>query len=344
MKAEEIGERGLIQRVRRRVGPPAPGVSVGIGDDAAVLTAARGSLVVTTDLVIESVHFRRRYATPEDIGWKAMAVNLSDIAAMGGTPRFALVALACAPETPVEEIDALYAGMNAAAEPHGVQIVGGDTSASPDGWIVNVTLLGEIDRSPRLRSAAQVGDLIAVTGFLGSSAAGLKTFESPLLPPSLASEDLTEVRRVHLRPTPRVAEGLWLGGADGVHSMIDCSDGVATDLGHIASESGVGFKVWLPRLPVAQAAQRVAGALGLDPMKLAATGGEDYELLVTLSPEKFESLSRDFLAATGTPLTAIGEIVPAAEGLQFLDALERPVSLGKGFDHFRKRSTISNQR
>ncbi len=335
MKVEELGERGLIQRVRRRVGLPAPGVSVGIGDDAAVLTATPGrSLVVTTDLVIESVHFRRRYATPEDIGWKAMAVNLSDIAAMGGTPRFALVALACAPETPVEEIDALYAGMNAVAEPHGVQIVGGDTSASPDGWIVNVTLLGEMDRSPRLRSAARVGDLIAVTGSLGSSAAGLKTFESPLLPPSLASEDLAEVRRAHLRPTPRVAEGLWLGSADGVHAMIDCSDGLAADLGHVAAESGVGVKVWLPRLPVAPAAQRVAGALGLDPMKLAATGGEDYELLVTLSPEKLESLARDFSAATGTPLTPIGEIVPAAEGLQFLDALERPIALGGGFDHF----------
>lgn len=335
MKVEEIGERGLIQRVRRRVGPPAPGVSVGIGDDAAVLTATRGcSLVVTTDLVIESVHFRRRYATPEDIGWKAMAVNLSDIAAMGGRPRFALVALACASDTPVEEIDALYAGMNAVAGPHGVQIVGGDTSASPDGWIVNITLLGEIDRSPRLRSAAQVGDLIAVTGFLGSSATGLKSFESPLLPPSLASEDIAEVHRAHLRPTPRVAEGLWLGGADGVHAMIDCSDGVAADLGHIASESGVGVKVWLSRLPVATAAQRVASALGLDPMKLAAAGGEDYELLVTLSPEKFESLSRDFLAATGTPLTAIGEITPAAQGLQFLDALKRPATLGGGFDHF----------
>jgi thiamine-monophosphate kinase len=335
MRVEEIGERGLIQRVRRRVGPPAPGVSVGIGDDAAVLTATHGcSLVVTTDLVIESVHFRRRYTTPEDIGWKAMAVNLSDIAAMGGTPRFALVALACAPETPVEEIDALYAGMNAVAEPHGVQIIGGDTSASPDGWIVNVTLLGEIDRSPRLRSAARAGDLIAVTGSLGSSATGLKTFESPLLSPSLASEDLEEVRRAHLRPTPRVVEGLWLGSADGVHAMIDCSDGVAADLGHIARESGVGVKVWLPRLPVAPAAQRVAGSLGLDPMKLAATGGEDYELLVTLSPEQFGSLARDFTTATATPLTAIGEITPAAQGLQFLDVLERPIALGGGFDHF----------
>jgi thiamine-monophosphate kinase len=340
MKVEDIGERGLIHRLRRRVGPPAPGVSVGIGDDSAVLTMTPGgSLLVTTDLVIESIHFRRQYATPADIGWKAMAVNLSDIAAMGGTPRFAVVALACAAETPVEEIDALYEGLYAAAAPHGVSIIGGDTSASPDGWIVNVTVLGEINRIPRLRSAALPGDLIAVTGTLGASAAGLACFESPLPPPALAREDLDTVRQAHLRPTPRVAEGRWLGAADGVHAMIDCSDGLAADLGHVAAESGVGARVWLDRLPVSPAVHRVAAALGRNPITLAATGGEDYELLVTLQPARFETLAAELKAATGTFLTAIGEIlVSSSWGLQFLDSQQRPVPIGRGFDHFRKRS------
>lgn len=338
MKVGEIGERELIQRVRRRVGSPAPGVSVGIGDDTAVLTVAPArSLLATTDLVIESIHFRRRYATPADIGWKAMAVNLSDIAAMGGTPRFALVAFACAEDTSVEEIDALYEGIHDAAEPYSVQVVGGDTSASPGGWIVNITLLGEIDGAPRLRSAARAGDVIAVTGSLGASAAGLASFESSH-EPVVSLEDLEGVRRAHLRPAPRVTEGSWLGAADGVHAMIDCSDGLAADLGHVASESGVGARVWLDRLPVDPPTLRVAAALGLDPLRLAATGGEDYELVVTLAPEKFEALAAGLKAATGTLLTAIGEILPARQGLQFLDAQERPVTLGGGFEHFSSRS------
>lgn len=338
MKVGEIGEREIIQRVRRRVGPPAPGVSVGIGDDSAVLAMAPGrSLVATTDLLIESIHFRRRYAMPADVGWKAMAVNLSDIAAMGGAPRFALVAFACAADTPLEEIDALYAGIQAAAEPYGVQIVGGDTSASPGGWVVNITLLGEIDGAPRLRSAARAGDVVAVTGFLGAAAAGLATFES-LSEPAVSPEDLERVRRAHLRPAPRVAEGMWLGAANGVHAMIDCSDGLATDLGHIASESGVGARVKLDRLPVDPPTLRVAAALGLEPSRLATTGGEDYELLVTLAPEKLEALAAGLKAATGTSLTAVGEILPARHEIQFLDSHGRQVALGGGFDHFRKQS------
>ena len=208
MRVQRLGERGLVRRIRQILRSDAPGVRVGIGDDAAVLEPTPGAwLLVTTDLVMEDVHFRRHSAGPADICWKAMAVNLSDIAAMGGTPRFALVALACPEKTEVEEVDLFYEGLKAAAAPHGVAVVGGDTGASPGGWIANVTLLGEMMGRPHLRSDARPGDSIAVVGDLGRSAAGLAVLEAeprPDLPPDV----LAEVARAHLRPVARVSEGM----------------------------------------------------------------------------------------------------------------------------------------
>jgi thiamine-monophosphate kinase len=334
MKIGQLGERGLIRLIRESLGTTDPGVSVGIGDDSAVLSPTPGTrLLATTDLLIEEIHFRRRYAGHADIGWKAMAVNLSDIAAMGGIPRFALVALACPPETTVQEIEALYAGMRAAAEPHGVSIVGGDTSASPQGLIVNVTLIGQISGEPRLRSDARPGDLIAVTGSLGRAAAGLAVLEADP-PPKLARELVTEVSRAHLRPTARVAEGSFFGQADGVRAMIDCSDGLVTDLGHLVTESAVGARVWLDRLPISPAVGRVAEALEQDPIAFATVGGEDYELLLSVTPAALPALVSGLSQATGTELTVIGEILPPEAGLRFVDAQGRPVALGEGFEHF----------
>lgn len=334
MKVERLGERGLIRLIRAWLGAAGPGVNVGIGDDSAVLSLTPGTrLLATTDLLIEGVHFRRWYAGHADIGWKALAVNLSDIAAMGGTPRFALAALACPPETEAEEIDALYAGMRAAAAPHGVQIVGGDTCASPDGLIVNVTLIGEISGRPRLRSDAHPGDLIAVTGSLGLSAAGLTVLEAEP-PPKLSRELVLEVSRAHLRPIARVAEGIFLGQADGVQAMIDCSDGLAVDLGHLVEESGVGARVRLDQLPISSAVGRVAEAAGRDPIEFATVGGEDYELLLTLKPSALPELVAGLKRVTGTELTVIGEILPPENGLRFLDAQGQPVALGQGFEHF----------
>jgi thiamine-monophosphate kinase len=334
MRIGQLGERGLIRLIRESLGTEDPWVSVGIGDDSAVLSLPPGTrLLATTDLLIEEVHFRRRYAGHADIGWKAIAVNLSDIAAMGGTPRFALVALACPAETSVEEIEALYAGMRAAAEPHAVAIVGGDTSASPCGLIVNVTLFGQISGTPRLRSGARPGDLITVTGSLGLSAAGLAVLETDP-PPKLAPELVNEVSRAHLRPTARVAEGLFLGQADGVHAMIDCSDGLATDLGHLVAESKVGAQVRLDRLPISPAVSRVAEALERDPIEFATVGGEDYELLLSVTPTAAPVLVSGLKHATGTELTVIGEILPPEAGLRFVDAQGRAVAVGEGFEHF----------
>ncbi|HET7342352.1 MAG TPA: AIR synthase related protein, partial [Methylomirabilota bacterium] len=172
----ERGEDALVRAIREltaRAGGGA-GVRVGIGDDCAVLEPTAGAvLLAKTDLLIEDVHFRRRWAEPADIGWKALAVNLSDVASMGGRPRWALVALACPPTTTGDEILAFYEGALALGNAHAVTIVGGDTSSSPAGWFVNVMLLGEVVGAPCLRSTARPGDVVAVTGALGRSAAGL---------------------------------------------------------------------------------------------------------------------------------------------------------------------------
>jgi thiamine-monophosphate kinase len=337
---ERVSERELIRRIRRSAAASSasPGVEVGIGDDTAVLAVPPGhKLLATTDLLIEDVHFRRSSAAPADIGWKALAVNLSDIAAMGGIPRWALVALAVPADTDVEAVDAFYAGMAEAAEPHGVTVVGGDTSASPGGWTVNVTLLGIHPGEPRLRSHARAGDAVAVTGSLGVSAAGLYALEIGLdraRDAGLAAARLGEITRAHLRPRARVAEGRWLGQAPGVHAMMDCSDGLATDLGHICRESGVGARVGLERVPVAPAAREAARALGADAREWAVSGGEDYELLLTCDPSEADHLSAGLVEATGTPLTVIGRIEGAAGETVFVNAAGAPVAVRSGFEHF----------
>jgi thiamine-monophosphate kinase len=327
-------ERRLIEIIRRAA-RRAAGVRVGIGDDCAVLEPAPGSLLLaTTDLLIEDVHFRRRWATPTDIGWKALAVNVSDIAAMGGRPRWGLIALACPEAVTVEEAEAFYAGVQALAIEHDVAIVGGDTSASPRGWIINVTLLGEAVRAPIVRSTARVGDVIAVTGSLGRSAAGLALLEADPAPAGVSGDARADVTAAHLRPRPRTREGQWLSDAGGVTAMIDLSDGLATDLGHLCEESATGARIDLERIPVDASVHAVARALDRDALAWATGGGEDYELLLTAALDAFDRLAGGLARATGTKLTAVGQMKPAAEGIQYLDAEGRAVSVRSGFEHF----------
>jgi thiamine-monophosphate kinase len=207
MTAAPATERRLIEIIRRAA-RKAPGVRVGIGDDCAVLEPEAGRvLLATTDLLIEDVHFRRRWATPEDIGWKSLAVNVSDVASMGGRPRWALIALACPEGVGLDEGEAFYAGVEALAKEHDVVVVGGDTAASPQGWIVNITLLGDAVVKPIMRSTAKVGDAIAVTGTVGRSAAGLALLESAAAPAGVADATRLDVTTAHLpgdRPRPPV--------------------------------------------------------------------------------------------------------------------------------------------
>src|SRR5215468_1649534 len=334
MSAAPATERRLIEIIRRAA-RKAPGVRVGIGDDCAILEPEAGRvLLATTDLLIEDVHFRRRWATPEDIGWKSLAVNVSDIASMGGRPRWALIALACPEGVGLDEGEAFYAGVQAVAREHDVVVIGGDTAASPQGWIVNITLLGDAAVKPIMRSTAKVGDAIAVTGTVGRSAAGLALLESATAPAGVDDATRLDVIAAHLRPRPRTREGQWLAAAGGITSMIDLSDGLATDLGHLCEESAVGARVELARLPVSPTVNAVATALDRDALAWATGGGEDYELLLTCEPGALERLASGLAAATGTRLTAVGEMTDAADGIRYLDAVGRAVSVRTGFEHF----------
>ena len=317
-------EHGLIE-LARGLFRPGTGVRIGIGDDAAVLDPPRGhALLATTDLLIEDVHFRRRASTPADIGWKALAVNVSDIAAMGGEPRWALVALACPADVGPADVAGFFEGMHALAAAEGISVVGGDTCESRAGWIINVTLLGVMAGAPKLRSGARPGDVVAVTGPLGRSGAGLAVLEA-------GGRDDGDVVRALRRPTPRTREGRALGAEGGVTAMMDLSDGLATDLGHIVRESRVGARVSLARVPIDAATRAAAARLGVDPLPWATSGGEDYELLVTVSPDAFAAV------AAAVPLVAVGEITTGG-GLRFVDDHGQAIDVAPGYQHFAPRA------
>lgn len=334
----QLGELALIRRLRADERSSPPGVRMGIGDDTAILDITPGhALLATTDLVAEDVHFRRSSSSFSDVGWKALAVNLSDIASMGGVPRWALVALALPEDAQVDEVDQLYSGMRAAAAPHDVVVVGGDTSASRSGWVITVTLLGEHSGNPRLRSMAKPGDLVAVTGSLGRSAAGLAALEPPTsdVLSALGPTGLEPLTTAHRRPSARVTEGQWLGTQPAVHAMMDTSDGLASDLAHICRESGVRASVWLAKLPIAPPVREAARLLGRSPQDWATGGGEDFELLVTCDAAAAPALAEGLVRATGTELAVIGEIEAGEPAITWIDAAGSPVAVAAGYEHFR---------
>jgi thiamine-monophosphate kinase len=328
----ELRERGLIARVRARAPTPGDDVLVGIGDDAAAVRIDGRTLLLTTDTLLEGVHFRRSTATWREIGAKALAVNISDVAAMGGRPRYALLALALPAAFAVAEIDELYAGIYDMAGRFGVALVGGDTCAAPGGVVLSVTLVGDVDGAPLARRGARPGDAILVTGTLGAAAAGLAVLEGA--PRDLPGDVVAPVVRAHREPAPRVAESALIHESGWATAMIDLSDGLATDLGHLAAESGVGARVRLDLLPVSDATGGVARALGVDPLRWAVSGGEDYELLFTAAADRAAELAGAVARRTGTPVRPIGEVRSAAEGVVFVDAAGRPVAVRPGFDHF----------
>lgn len=287
-----------------------PGVEVGIGDDAAVLTG-EPPLLVVHDVVVEGTHFTRRTSSAGDIGHRALAVNLSDIAAMGGRPVAAVVGAVLPEDVPDSDVEALYRSMESLAARHGVTIAGGDLTRGPV-VTIGVTIIGRMDEgiAPVLRSGARPGDHIAVTGALGAAAAGLELLRDPRLDPGPTRDGLLIAQR---RPTARVAEGAVFAAA-GVHAMMDVSDGLALDATRLAAASGVGLVIDLARVPRAPGVDRVAQALGRTPDAFAATGGEDYELLLTGPPDLIATLA----ARPGTPLTTIGEVTGGPPGLRLV--------------------------
>lgn len=309
-------EFGFIDHIRRRFADLPDQGFEGIGDDCAVLPLGGEALVFTSDLLTEGVHFLRHATSARELGGKSLAVNLSDVAAMGARPVATLLSIALPPDASGVWAEEFMEGYRELSARFGTPLVGGDTTRSESGVTINVTAIG---RSPlthlKRRRDARPGDALFVAGELGASGAGLRDL--------LAGHPDTPPARIHRNPQPQVDEGIWLGGRPEVHAMMDLSDGLASDLRHILDESDCGAEVELERIPV---------AAGSD-LRTAACGGEDYKLLFTAAPAATRQLEEEFLARFGTPLHRIGRITERA-GLTWLQA-GSPVQLDwQGFTHY----------
>jgi thiamine-monophosphate kinase len=334
VKVSEIGEFGLIDQLARMVsaedkkGTARRQLILGIGDDAAAWQGEAAIQLATVDALVQDVHFRLNLTSWAELGWKAIAINLSDIAAMGGQPRYALVSLALPDETEVENVTSLYQGMLELARRFEVAIIGGNVSRAPL-VVINVTVFGSAGgRNLLTRSAAKVGDQVAVTGYLGSASAGLEILTRRL---QFDAEATASLRKAFLQPYPRVAEGQALVKS-GVKAAIDISDGLISDLNHICQSSQVGARIEVERVPIAPTVKANFGARALE---LALSGGEDYELLFTARAKVVEQVK----SAISCPVTVIGEIVAdKASKITLVDKDGNPVSLPKtGWDHFARK-------
>ena len=339
MKISEIGEFGLINRISKGTIINPKNILLGIGDDCAAYHASTNKIVlVTCDMLVENIHFTLSTCSPRQLGRKAVAVNISDIAAMGGIPCQALLSLGIASSTSVEFIDQLADGMKEEAKLFEANIIGGDTVRSSLGLVINITLIGEVE--PDLivkRSTAKPGDLIMVTGELGGSAAGLilllEEKKYSLVPLNIAEE----VKLAHISLVPRIKEGRIIARERLANSMIDISDGLASDLTRICEASAVGAKVYASKIPILSAAKEVGGLIKRSPLDLALYGGEDYELLFTVSPQKADNIISSLKKELNTKVSVIGEIREGQEGIKLEDLQGKVSDLQpKGYNHFRR--------
>jgi thiamine-monophosphate kinase len=317
MTVGELGELALIDRICARLPPAPPYVVVGIGDDAAVVEPERNALdVITTDSQVEGVHFDQRFVSPADIGHKALAVNLSDLAAMGALPRVALLSLMLPPAWPVASVDALLDGMMVLAERTRISLVGGNIARSPGPLIVDVTATGSVHpRRVLTRAGAHAGDELYVTGALGGSSAGLRALQS-------AGEAADNLLMRYRRPEPRTRVGLLLGRNRAARACIDLSDGLADAVRQLAGASGVGAIVDADAVPIEQGAT----------LRDALSGGEDYELLFAVPPKMRSRLTSVRRLVKGVAVTKIGCLT--SDRALLLNRQGSTESLPAGFAHF----------
>jgi thiamine-monophosphate kinase len=331
MDESRLSEIEAIEVIRGMLGSDAPGVEVGVGDDAAVFHFSTGGVILTVDGLYEGVHFSLDNFTLSDVGWKAMAVSVSDIAAMGGQPACALLSVALAEPPTEEEICALIGGALEMAGSCNCQIIGGDLCRSTSGLSLSVTVAGTRHPcGPVLRSCAQVGDIIGVTGTLGDSAGGLYVLQSGRDDLRLKFPGLVEK---HLRPRPAVAAGDRLASS-GVSAMADVSDGLAADVVHICRASGVGCEMVGEEVPLSGELRVLAEESCTDPLQWALAGGEDYELIFTAPPGGFEA-ALAALTSRDIPAARIGTIKPVERGRKLIARDGSEIDLeGLGYDHF----------
>jgi thiamine-monophosphate kinase len=341
----DIGERGLLEHLRSRI-PVGDGVVVGIGDDAAAVLPGSGLTLVTTDSMVEGVHFTREWSPPVLVGRKALSINLSDIGAMGGVSRHAVVSLCLPPDVPVAFVDELYDGLLERTAEANVGLIGGNVAATRGPVVIDITLLGHGEKLLR-RNGARPGDKIVVTGSLGAAAAGLLllrqgarlTEEGQLAATGIWTDSSRDAvircLRAQLDPTPPLAIGRALVDDDMARAAIDISDGLSSDLRRVCEESGVGARVLADLIPVDAAAQGLARAQGGDAFPLALHGGEDYQLLIAVPPERIEDVV-ELGRVWNMPMTAVGEFTEGS-GIVLEQSGGRGVMplVPAGYDHFR---------
>jgi len=334
-----IGEHALIERIRARVPRPPASVVVGIGDDAAVVEPDRNALeVITTDGLVEGVHFDQTFVGPADVGYKALAVNLSDLAAMGASPRLAVLSLLLPPTWPVAHVDALMDGFLALAERFHVALVGGNISRSPGPLVADVTAIGAVRRRRVLtRGGARPGDELYVTGSIGAAAAGLGLLRAAALAgrtvaAELPDPGLNECARRYLRPEPQVRFGVLLGRNRAARACVDLSDGLADGVRQLARASGLGAVIDADAIPIDRSARRWFEDSGLSPVDAALRGGEDYELLFAVSPKERKRLGAVQRLMKDVIVTGIGRLT--ADPALVVTRAGRIESLADGFTHF----------
>ena len=340
----DLGETALIDRIRCRV-PPAPDwVTLGIGDDAAVVEPARGTLdVVTTDTLVEGIHFERSFVPAADLGYKTLAVNLSDLAAMGATPRVAVLSLVLPASMAAADLDTLVGGMLALADRHQVALVGGNITRSSGPLVLGMTAIGAVRRRHVLtRTGGRPGDELWVTGMLGAAAAGLACLLRDPAGPAEEDGDLTGCIERYRRPEPRVRIGTLLGRNRAAQAALDLSDGLGDGLRHLTQACGVGAVVDGAAVPIDPGARRWFDTQGIAPLDAAIAGGDDYELLVAVPRahrRRFAAVSR---LARGVPITRIGELTK--DTALVLRTTDGDRALPTGYEHFKTRQEAGGRR
>ncbi|MFQ5902471.1 MAG: thiamine-phosphate kinase [Candidatus Binatia bacterium] len=330
MRLSELGEFGLIERIRKAT-PKGRGVRLGIGDDAAWVECRNHSFLITSDLLIEGVHFDLKWISFYGLGYKTLAVNLSDLAAMGGSPAYLALSLGIPVDFKAEDVEEFYRGVRALASQSGVALVGGDTSASKH-FFISASLVGYAPYGPITRSGGKVGDDLYVTGTLGDSALGLELLNKKK---GRAKEGkVAHLISRHRFPTARLKAGSILAQEKLAKAMIDVSDGLLQDLGHLCKASGIGAVVWQEALPLSRAYRLCVGRKGA---LYAFSGGEDYELLFCLRHRDRTRLKK-IRKRLDVPITHIGRCVPSREGIKVINRKGDPLSISVlGHDHFKNR-------
>lgn len=328
-----LGELKLIEKIRSKAMAQHPTAITGIGDDAAVIPKdGKTSWIVTTDSLVEDVHFLRNKITPFDLGAKSITVNVSDIAAMGGCPKYAFTTVAFPKNLEIRWIDNFLEGINAACKEYSVHLLGGDTTGSKQSIFVSITIIGEGKKNCiKYRDTAKAGSIICLTGNMGDSSAGLavslsKTKLNPVM---------KELTKKHYRPTAKIKEGMWLGKQKAVTAMIDLSDGLDSDLQQILRASRKSAEVNLESIPLSPNLFQFCQQNSKDPLQFALFGGEDYELLFTVHPLMFNTLKKNFRKNFKQDIYPIGHIKEGAPTITYLKNNQSNKIKGHAFNHFQ---------